>query len=209
MRIFNTVASIILIIAVGFLFWQSHHQHSDKGNSNNSEELSSNLDQQGREGVRIAYIDTDSLVEQYDYHKELRSKLEKKAKALESDLAQKSQVFQENVQLLEQQASEMSPEQLQAAQMDLQQSQQRLITYRDEKAQELAAEEQELNVLIKEDMDDILDNIRDEFDLDFILSYDPSSILLDANEEYNITDMVAERLNEKYRNKGEDSTELK
>ncbi len=207
MRIFNTVANIILLIAVAYLFWMFHHSHVDQNPKENSDALVENLENQEKSGVRIAYIDTDSLVEQYDYHLELRTKLEKKAKALEVDLAEKSQVFQENVQLLEQQAASMSQEQLQAAQMDLQQSQQRLISYRDEKAQELAEEEQQLNLLIKEDMDDILDDIREEFGLDFILSYDPSSILLDANEDYNITEMVAERLNAKFRKDAEKVSE--
>ena len=201
MRIFNTTVSIILLVAVGYLFWMNHHSHENKSGARSSEDLANSLDEQENRGIRMAYVDTDSLVEKYDYHRELRTKLEKKAKDLEEDLAQKSQVFQENIQLLEEQAASMSDEQLQAAQMDLQQSQQRLMMYRDDKAKELAEEEQELNRLIKEDMDDILDNIRVEYKLDFILSYDPASILLDANEEYNITDIVAERLNEKYRNK--------
>lgn len=201
MRIFNTVVSVILLIAVSYLFWTSHQSNGDPGGARNAEDISNSLDQQEERGVRIAYIDTDSLVEKYDYHRELRTKLEQKAKALEADLAQKSQIFQENIQLLEEQASGMSEEQLQAAQQDLQQSQQRLMMYRDEKAQELADEEQQLMALIKEDMDVIMDDIREEYGLDFILSYDPSSILLDANEEYDITDIVADRLNDKYRNK--------
>lgn len=199
MRIFNTIASIILLIAVGFLFWSTFSVKESGKKTTSGEELNKKLEDQQFKGVRIAYINTDSLVEKYDYHRELRTKLEQRAKALEQDLAQKSEVFQENIQLLEQNAANMSEEELQQAQLDLQQSQQRLMMYRDEKAQELADEEQQLNLLIKDDMDGILDKIRDEYQLDFILSYDPSSILLDANEEYNITDMVAERLNEKYR----------
>lgn len=202
MRIFNTVVNIVLLIAVGYLFWMTHHSDDETTPKRTAADVTKSLDGQENRGVRIAYIDTDSLVEKYDYHRELRTKLEKKAKALEDDLAKKSQVFQENIQLLEQQAATMSDEQLKAAQMDLQQSQQRLMMYRDEKAQELAEEESQLNLLIKDDMDEILDNIRKEYNLDFILSYDPSSILLDANEDYDITEMVAERLNEKYKSKG-------
>lgn len=209
MQKFNTIISIVLLLAVGYLFWITYGPESNSVEIMDDDAIAKNLDNQENGGVRIAYIDTDSLVAKYDYHLELRSKLEKKAKGLETDLAKKSQVFQENVQLLEQQAPSMSQEQLQASQMDLQQSQQRLIAYRDEKAQELAQEEQQLNLLIKVDMDDILEAIREEFNLDFILSYDPSSILLDANEEYNITEIVAERLNEKYRNQEEKVSEEK
>ncbi len=204
MKVFNTVLSIVLLIAVCVLFWKVFDTAEPTLPKKQTEEqISENLDNQKFTGVKIAYINTDSLVSQYDFHKELRDKLEKKAIRLEADLEKKSKVFQENVQILQQQAEKMSPDQLQAAQLDLQQTQQQLMAYRDEQTQKLAAEEQELNLLIKDDMDGILENIKTEFDLDYILSYDPGSILLAANADFDITEMVAQRLNEKFRTKGD------
>lgn len=201
MKIFNTIAVVVLLIAVGFLFYEVYDKEPAKVRPATDEDLSESLEGQDFKGVRIAYINTDSLVEKYDYHRELRSKLEKRAKQLEQDLEKKSRTFQENVQLLQQQADQMSEAELQAAQMDLQQIQQQLMDYRDEKSGELAEEEQELNLLIMDDMESILENIKEEFNLDYILSYDPSSILLAANEDYNITDIVVERLNKKHKDK--------
>ncbi|MDZ7848904.1 MAG: OmpH family outer membrane protein [Owenweeksia sp.] len=200
MKTFNSITSIVLIIAVAFLFWKNYGATPSSGTSS-EQSADASLDAPETNGLRIAYVNTDSLIEKYDYHRELRQKLEVRAKALEQDLARKSKVFQENVNMLQQQADQMSEEQLQAAQLDLQQSQQRLVTYRDEKAEELASEEQELTRLIQEDLDDILGNLRQEHNIDFIMSYDPASDLLVANDEYDITKMVAERLNEKHANK--------
>lgn len=198
MKNIQFILSIVLLLAVGFLFWKIYNPEA-AALPGNKDQVNQNLDAADqRGGLRIAYINTDSLVEKYHYHRELRDKLEKRAKALEQDLARKSETFQENVQVLQQQAEQMSDEQLQAAQLDLQQAQQRLMTYRDEKAEELANEEEELNKLIQEDMDVILDSIKQEMRLDFILSYDPGSILLKADEQYDITGEVVDRLNEKH-----------
>lgn len=154
-------------------------------------------------GYRLAYINTDSLVAKYEYHKGLKEQLEKKAQRLESDLARRSQTFQENYQVLESQAANLNQQQLQAAQADLMQKQQELMQYRDQQVQLLAEEEQKLTKLMKDDMDVILQRIREEQGIDFIFSLDPSGVLLYANEAHDITNEVVKRLNEEYAKRNE------
>ena len=198
MKTFNTVAVIVLLVAVGYLFIKDSGNSAGSLSPKSVDEVKENLEGQDFKGVRVAYINTDSLVSKYDLHRELGEKLKIKAMALENDMAKKAQVFQQNVQLLEQQAPGMSQEQLQAAQMDLQQTQQQLMAYRDQKGTELAKEQRALDSLIMDDLKDVVEGIKDELGLDYILSYDPNSILLAANENYNITEVVVDRLNEKH-----------
>ena len=198
MKTFNTVAIVVLIVAVGYLFIKDSGSGSSASSPANDNEVAENLKCQDFKGVRVAYINTDSLVRKYDLHKELQEKLASRARILEQDMASKAQVFQENVELLQKQAANMSEAELQAAQMDLQQTQQQLMAYRDEKGAELAKEQRSLDSLIMDDLKDIVENVKDEFGLDYILSYDPNSILLAANENYNITAVVVERLNKKH-----------
>ncbi len=208
MKALNTVLSIILLIAVAFLFWKVYDTPvKEKGKPASSEEVAERLKNQDFAAAHIAFINTDSLVAKYDYHKELKVKLEEKAKRLEADLANKSQVFQENLAIFQQQAESMSPEKLQANQMDLERTRDGLLRYRDEQANQLAIEEQAMNQQIKEDMESVLNNIREEYQLDYILSFDPNSILLSTNNNYDITPLVADRLNEKYRAGKEDKSE--
>ena len=206
MKTFNTVAIVVLILAVGYLFIKDSGSGSSASSPANDSEVAENLKGQDFKGVRVAYINTDSLVRKYDLHKELQEKLAGRARILEQDMANKAQVFQQNVELLQKQAPNMSEAELQAAQMDLQQSQQSLMAYRDEKGAELAKEQRSLDSLIMDDLKDIVENVKDEFGLDYILSYDPNSILLAANENYNITAVVVERLNKKH-NQGKASKE--
>lgn len=207
MKVFNTIVNIILIIAVAFLFWKTYQNPTASNNSTATEaNVQDSLNAQGQ-GVRIAYINSDSLVSKYDYHKDLKTKLEAKAKKLEDELANKSQAFQENVKTLQAQADKMTQQQLAAAQQDLQQTQQTLMSYRDQKSQELADEQQKLTDLIQADIEDILQQVKKDYNLDFILSYDPNGSLLAANKKYDITDIVVKRLNDKYAQK--DSTNTK
>jgi outer membrane protein len=147
------------------------------------------------EGIRIAYINNDSLIAGYQYQQELRASLEKQAKTFEADLQRKSKVFEENYAILEQQAPNLSQQELQMAQADLMQKQQELIQYRDEMAQKLAEEEARLTQDLKGDLDAVVNLLREEEDLDFIFTLDPSSVLLYASSSYDITSMVIERLN--------------
>ena len=206
MKAFNTVLSVVLLIAVGFLFWKVYDTPDMKsGKSNSSEEIAERLNSDEFAPARIAYINTDSLVKDYEYHKELRAELEEKAKRLESDLSSKPKVFEENLSILQQQAESMSQEELQSHQMDLERTREGLLRYRDEQANQLALQERELNQRIKDDMESVLNDIKEEYNLDFVLSFDPNSILLNANEDYNITALVVDRLNKKYHSKKEEA----
>lgn len=149
-------------------------------------------------GLKVAVINNDSLVAGYDYQQELRESLEKQARALEADLQRKSRVFEENYALLEQEAPNLSPEELQYAQADLMQKQQELVQYRDEKAQELAEEEARLTNELMKDLNGVLKTLKDEENIDLIFTLSPASPLLFADDQFDITPTVIQRLNEGY-----------
>jgi len=144
---------------------------------------------------KIAFVNTDSLVSKYEYHKGLREKLETKFRSMERELERRSKVFQENYQILEQEAVRLSDAELQMAQAELMQKQQELIAYRDQQAESLSSEEAELTKLLLQDLDSVLVNIQAEQNLDFIFSMNAASFLLKANNAYDITPSIVNRLN--------------
>lgn len=196
MKSLNTVLSVVLLIAVIFLFYR---EFSSKPAKNAEQTEAEAIASKDFSNLRIAYINYDSLVVRYEYHKELKEKLEKEAKALEAELARRSTIFQEDVAILQQRANELSQERLQSAQMELQQKQQELMMYRDQQTQRLAEQEQELTSLLRDDLDDVLKKIREEYNLDIIFSSDSRSDLLAADENLNVTESVLSRLNDKYK----------
>jgi outer membrane protein len=193
MKNLSTVLSSLALIGVIYLLIQGSGNENASGESQTKQ-----VAVKSAGGLSLAFVDTDSLVSKYEYHQELKSKLEGRAQNMEADLASKSKTFQENITILEQQAGNMSPQQVQQAQAELQQKQQELMMYRDEQSQALSREEQELTLLLKEDMDNLLDSLKVEMGYDFIFSFDPTSSVLAANPEWDITDIVVEGLNKAY-----------
>jgi outer membrane protein len=193
MKNLSTILSSLALIGVIYLLIQGSGNENASGESQTKEVVAKSAG-----GLNLAFVDTDSLVSKYDYHQELKAKLEGRAQNMEADLASKSKTFQENITILEQQAGNMSPQQIQQAQAELQQKQQELMMYRDEQSQALSREEQELTLLLKEDMDNLLDSLKVEMGYDFIFSFDPTSSVLAANPEWDITDIVVEGLNKAY-----------
>lgn len=187
----------IQFLLIAFLMFKvlSGEESSTPSSSSSTTNSTSPSVARSGEGIRIAYINNDSLIAGYQYQQELRASLEKQAKTFEADLQRKSKVFEENYAILEQQAPNLSQQELQMAQADLMQKQQELIQYRDEMAQKLAEEEARLTQDLKGDLDAVVNLLREEEDLDFIFTLDPSSVLLYASSSYDITSMVIERLN--------------
>ncbi len=206
MKVFNTVLSILLIIAVAFLFWKVYETPAEPEKPSASAEVEQRLKDGGFRAAHIAYVNPDSLTKNYEYHKKLSAELQEKVKRVEADLASRSKVLEENFSILQQRAESMNQQELQEAQMDLERTRQTLIRYRDEKTNQLALQEQELYKKMKDDMDTVLNKIKQEYQLDYILSYDPTSIMLSANEEFDITPLVVERLNRKHRQQKEEAS---
>ncbi len=185
MKNLSSVISIVLVVAVGYLFIREFSGGSQGYTPSES-------------GVQVAYINSDSLIPNYELHKELKEKLEGQAKVFEADLANKSRVFQENVANLQNQAENLTPSQLQQAQMELQQIQQRLQMEADGKTRELATEERKLDSIIMLDLESVLDEIRTEKNIDFIFSYSRGSSLLSVSEALDLTEEALNRLNKNH-----------
>jgi Skp family chaperone for outer membrane proteins len=58
--------------------------------------------------------------------------------------------------------------------------------------------QEQLNKAMKDDMDSVLVKMKDELNLDFILLHSEGGALVYANKDYDITDVVVEKLNENY-----------
>src|SRR5690606_14582033 len=68
---------------------------------------------------KIAYINSDTLSEKYEYFKDIRTKLEAKVKKAQGDLQSKGQAFQREVADYQQKAASMSASERQATEEKL------------------------------------------------------------------------------------------
>lgn len=149
---------------------------------------------------RIVYVNTDTLLNQYDYYKDVVKSSENKRFRLETDISNKAKNFQNKVAFFQQKVQQggMTQEQGQTAQAQLQQEEQAIMAFRDKSAQDLAKEDAKKT-------EDILNNIQaylkefnagDKFDM--VIGYSKGGGVLYAKEDLDITKSVLEGLNKKY-----------
>lgn len=149
-------------------------------------------------GVRIAYVHSDSLQSKYLYYVELSEQLKKEEEAATRELEKRQQDFQINMNLYQQEAPKMTPQQRQANEADLMRVRDNYMAYEQQLTQTLLKKQEELNTKMKSDMDSVLVKMKDELSLDFILLYNEGGALIYANKDFDITKAVVEKLNENY-----------
>jgi len=154
----------------------------------------------GMDEMRIAYVNTDTLMAQYNYYidavkkiesyeKQLRRQYENKATKLKQDY--ETYVSQGKAGMLTLQQQKDTEAKLQQQQNDLMQMEQNM-------TQESGIKRQEISGKVTQAIVDFLNGYRIENGYTFILQYGSMSGLLSADPSYDITKEVVERLNRKY-----------
>ena len=147
-------------------------------------------------GMKIAYIEVDSLMTQYDFAKEYSVTLQKKSNNARNTLTQKGNQlqaavnnFQQKLQSREQAAGVQSA--IERQQRDLQELQARL-------ENELANETQKFNTALRDSLNNFLNSYNKDKKYDMILSKSGDNILF-ANKKFDITQDVINGLNKRYK----------
>ena len=131
----------------------------------------------------------------YNYYKELMEEFQAEAKKAEEALLKKQSVFQENVKIFEEKAPTMSQQEFEYYRNDLEQTRGKMMQDQQEVERSLMGREQELMLVMKEEVDSVLNMIKMENHLDFVFTYPLGSGLLYADDSYDITPLVTEKLN--------------
>lgn len=159
-------------------------------------------------GIRLAYVHSDSLQSQYLYFVDLSEELQKEEAAATKELEKRQRDIQIEMNLYQQEAPKMTPQQRQASEADLMRVRDNYLAYEQQLTETLMKKQEELNTKMKSDMDSVLVKMKDELNLDFILLYQENGALIYANKDYDITEVVVDRLNDNYlKKKAEDNSE--
>lgn len=144
-------------------------------------------------GARIVYVRLDSLVNLYDYHKEMSKEFEAAATKAEAELVRGQQNLQAEYDVLQRAAPSLSKVELERAQMDFQRIQNNYQMLEQQKSGELQQMEQSINEVVKEQVDKAIEAMRDEEQIDLVLIYETN--VLYGSEALDYTSKLAEYLN--------------
>ena len=165
------------------------------------------------EGLKIAYVEVDSLMTQYDFAKDYSVTLQKKSNNARNTLTQKGNALQAAMNNFQQKINNngfQSREQAASVQTAIQRQQNDLQELQARLENELATETAKFNEALRDSLQNFLKDYNADKKFDLILSKAGDNILLGASR-LDITQDVINGLNKRYKpaKKSEASSEDK
>ena len=187
----SIVLNVVLLVAVVVLYVL---HFSDK------EDAEEQADAKGTEAIElsVAYVNSDSLLKNYDFFKELEQKLFDRRDKLNAEYKNRAEGLQQEISNFQTTAGNMTISQARAVEEDLRKKQQNLMMYQEQLGQQLMQEEAKMNTELYDKVSEYLQDFGQDKDLQIVLTYTKGSGVLYANEGLDITDQVIVGLNKAY-----------
>ena len=152
-------------------------------------------------GMKIAYVEVDSLMTQYDFAKDYSVTLQKKSNNARNTLTQKGNQLQAAVNNFQQKLNNngfTSREQAASVQAAIERQQRDLQELQVRLESELANETQKFNEALRDSLNNFLTSYNKDKKYDLILSKAGDNILF-ADHKYDITKDIINGLNKRYK----------
>jgi outer membrane protein len=192
MKNLSLILNIVLLVAVVILY-VLHFSTPRVQESKSSVSDTSSVD------LKIAYINSDSVLKHYDYLKVNRDQLEAKTKKMDQDLRNRTVGLQNEINAYQRNVSGMTLGQARAAEEDLGKKQQNLQLYQQSLQQQLMQDEAKLNKELYDRITGYLKEYGQEKGLHVVLKFDPTSDVLYGGAGLDITNDVIKGLNDAYK----------
>ena len=153
------------------------------------------------DGLKIAFVEVDSLMTQYDFAKDYSVTLQKKSNNARNTLTQKGNALQAAVNNFQQKLNNngfQSREQAASQQAAIERQQRDLQELQARLENELATETAKFNEALRDSLQNFLKAYNNDKKFDLILSKAGDNILL-ADKRYDITQDVINGLNKRYK----------
>lgn len=148
---------------------------------------------------QIVYVNSDSLLNNYEYFKEIRTKFEENAKKAQADLQSKGNAFQKEVADYQKNAGTMSADQRATTEERLARKQDELGRLNQNASSSLAQQEAEENEKLYNKVSDFLKRHAQENGYKLVLTYSKSNpTVLYADKSLEVTEEVVKGLNAEY-----------
>jgi outer membrane protein len=189
--------NIVLFIGLGVLYFLHFNTESvDNKNITNVTTSSSEL--------KIAYVNIDSVVANYNLAKELNGSLMKKQSNMKSKLEKDAKEFEKDAQIFQdkiQRGIFLTQERAQEAQQKLAMRQQELQKLEYDYSNQLAIEQQSMNKQLFDSINSYILEYNTPEKFQVIFGHSTGGSLLYGAEQLNITNDIIDGLNSKYESK--------
>lgn len=148
--------------------------------------------------LKIAYVNTDTLLDKYDMLKDLEEEMVQEKLAMENQFRQQVEQLEKEYAYAQQESKNYSQEKLQMLQMEFAQKEQNLMQRKQEMEGQLINSEKEKNDRYYAKIREFLDDYAAEGGYHIIYGYNGFGNVLYMHEQYDITDVVVDSLNSIY-----------
>jgi len=194
-KIASLALNIVLAIAVIYLYVI----HFSGGGDNSTPAADSALSSTAAGTMpRIAYVNSDTLLENYAFFQTKREELEQRAEDLQKEYENRARGLQNEISNFQQNAGTMTMNQARAVEEDLRKKQQNLMQYQQNLSGQLMEEEGKVNDDLYERVSNFLEDYGKNKDFKLVLTYTKNSGVLYADDSLDITQQVVEGLNQEY-----------
>lgn len=194
MKNLSLTLNAILIVAVGVLYYLHF-----KGSSSSTSESPTILNTLPVSSHGIVYINSDSLLDEYQFYKDERSKLEVAQAKVKGQLKDASDKLQKDAATYQQQAIGMTNQERATKEEELGRRQQMLMNQKDELLSGLDESQAKSSEELYTRLSEYLKKFNKGKNFQFVLGFQKGGGILFANDSLNITKQVIEGLNAEYK----------
>jgi outer membrane protein len=191
-KVINTISKIAAILTIAALVTSCNKEQSKSANSKASSSANNS--------EAVVYVNSDSLLTNYDYFKAVQLTFQEKSKKAQADLTAKGAAFQREVAAYQQNAGSLSADQRASTEERLARKQQELATYNQNAGNALSNEEAVENEKLYNKVSEFLKVHAKAKGYKVVLTYSKSNpAVLYADQSLDITKEVVEGLNTEYK----------
>lgn len=195
MKNFSIVLNIVLLAAVGFLYYKYFSGSTPKTNTTAA---ISNIKDSAVAAVKVAYVDLDSLNEKIVYFKQSRKELEQLQKSNENDITNDLKLLEAKQNNFMEKNPNPTPEQIQALRAQLMNDQENIEGKKQKYTQMLNQKNFELVEKIRKELKDFFAAYNKEKKYQYILTTSADlDYIIFKDSSLNITQDVINGMNEK------------
>lgn len=180
-------------------------------NQASQQEAAANGDSKPNTGMRIAYVQLDTLMSQYKLYKDYSEVLARKGTNIQNTLEQKQRTLEQHANAMQKKYETngfTTRDELERAQNNLQKEQMELQELAERLNGEFNAEQMRINEEARDSIQAFLKVYNQEKKYDYVMVKAGDNLLI-ANPDYDITAEIVDGLNKRYKGKPAESTGLK
>jgi outer membrane protein len=189
MKNLSLILNVVLLVAVAILFFL-HFSSGKSGSSAGATGVPSD--------VKIAYINSDTVLKYYDYREVAFKQLETKATQMDQDFRNRAQGLQNEIAAYQRNVNSMTLGQVKSVEEDLGKKQQNLQMYQQSLNQQVMMDQEKVNRDLYERVTKFLKKYAAEKGIQIVLKYDLTSDVMQVSEALDISQDVIKGLNDEY-----------